>query len=102
MIPLALLLSWSPPALTCRGTPETGALTYEVGYRWCFMHYGPECPLTLDGQQQPCRFCLSPLVQTSVPQAVLPEPGRDEVIAYNVDWIISEDLAENRSDSPCQ
>lgn len=98
---LALLLSWTPPALTCRGTPETGALTYEVGYKWCFMHYGPECPLDMDGKMQPCRFCLSPVVMTAVPQATLPEPGLDEVIAYNLDWVTAVDSAGNRSDGPC-
>lgn len=101
MLLLALLLSWTPPALTCRGTPETGTLTYEVGYRWGFMHYSPDCPLDVDGKVQPCPTWLTASVQTAVPSATIPDPGRDEVIAYNLDDIAAVDMAQNRSGAPC-
>jgi hypothetical protein len=101
ILSLALLLFWTPPALTCRGTPETSTLAYSVGYRWGFMHFGPECPLTEDGKAQTCATWNTLAVQTAQPQASIPDPGPDEVIAYNLDWIAAVDPAGNRSTDPC-
>jgi hypothetical protein len=103
VIPSLLLLPlfWTPPALTCRGTPETSVISYSVGYRWGFMHYGPECPLDLDGKVQTCSTWDTITVPASMPQAYLPDPGTDEAIAYNLDWIQSVDPAGNKSGDPC-
>jgi len=96
---LALILSWLPVTLDCRGALEVMG-HYEVTYYVGETVSDPGCPLDTEYGRR-CILWDTYLAVTGETSVALPEPTVGQVIAWHDDAAVAVDAAGNRSDSPC-